>query len=172
MPCFYGAIIADFCCKIKGQTPQKSSAKFYRVHNTDIILSIILKKWLENAYFASQKVGELEALNIQKDKCEKLCLTRKSTQARKIGENLAHSPGNTDSSPQNECCCQKSDGIFEKEKCKKGFLLLPEWHRAHRVDGALGFAGEMLGGLLERRLVLPQLALHRRSTPRIPSQRK
>ena len=88
-----------------------------------------------------------------------MCLTRKSTQARKIGENLAHFPGNTDSSPQNECCCQKSDGIFEKEKCKKGFLLLPEWHRAHRVDGALGFAGEMLGGLLERRLVLPQLAL-------------
>lgn len=36
---------------------------------------------------------------------------------------------------------------------------MSEWHRAHRVDGALGFAGEMLGGLLERRLVLPQLAL-------------
>lgn len=43
MPRFYGDIIADFCRKIKGQTPQKSSAKFSRVHNTDTICPQILK---------------------------------------------------------------------------------------------------------------------------------
>lgn len=55
MPHFYGDIIADFCRKINGQTPQKSSAKFCRVHNTDIICPQILKICKESQTLQEEK---------------------------------------------------------------------------------------------------------------------
>ena len=68
---------------------------------------------------------------MQKDKAEKFYLTKRKLQMRKTAKITDYFPGNRDCMRKKQSPPQKDGGDFEKEKYKKDFLLLPEWHRAH-----------------------------------------
>ena len=71
MPHFYGDIIADFCRKINGQTPQKSSEKFCRVHNTDTICPQILKICKKSQALQEEKLVKYRKKRFKKIKRRK-----------------------------------------------------------------------------------------------------
>lgn len=65
---------------------------------------------------------------MQKDKPEKFYLTKRKLQTRKIAKITDYFPGNRDCMRKKQSPPKKDGGDFEKEKYKKDFLLLPEWH--------------------------------------------